>query len=70
VLTVLKKETDVQGTSFFFFDSGVQLEQLHHYTDAEEKFSMISTFWVSYSFPCLTEMGYSVRIQSTNTGVQ
>lgn len=55
---------------FFFFESGVQLEQLHHYTDAEEKFSMISTFWVSYSFPCLTEMGYSVRIQSTNTGVQ
>lgn len=53
-----------------FFESGIQPEQLHHCTDAEEKFSTTSTFWMCYSIPCLTEMAYSIRIQSTNIGVQ
>lgn len=48
MLTVLKKETDVQGTNVFFWEwySAWTAASL---TDAEEKFSTISTFWVLFN---------------------
>lgn len=50
-----------------FLESGVQPEQLHHWTAAEEKSCPVSTFQVYYLSPSLAEMDYNMRIQPTNT---